>query len=490
MILIRSNGNVTTDVVERIAWRRERVALDGGLLTFLRQRRSEMEAALVSGARVYGVNTGTGYLASTDIDEANLLHHQRNLLLGRAAGSPPWLPAEESRAVLVARLTGFLSGHAGVSPELCVFLADRLNDDFVPAIPRRSIGSSGEVLPLAHAFQTLIGEGRVLRPDGSSMPANEALAQRGVQPYEPQAKEGIALLAGAPAATALAISGCRAAQQTWERAIVISAASIDALQAPLDPYDPVLERLTEDVLTADVLKRLASFLQQSSRGTTPNVQAPVSFRVIPQVLVHLARTVARLRDDAQRSLATVGDSPVFLDGRFLSNGFFHAIELAAGLDALGLALIRVAELSGQRTHRLLDGRFSGLPDQLAGGPEPSCGLVVVQKRVLGCLNELRRLGVPASIGIGDTSLGQEDAMTFSFEAADKLRRIGTIVTEIFGCELLVIRQAWALRGSSPPPELRPVAERLAKLVDPVVQDRPLGPDLDRIIGWLENSNRW
>lgn len=490
MIMIGSIGDVTTDVVERVAWRRERIRLDGRLLASLRDRRSEMLAALVSGARVYGVNTGTGYLASADIDEANLLHHQRNLLLGRAAGSPPWLPVEESRAVLVARLASFLSGHAGVSPELCVFLADRLNDDFAPAIPRRSIGSSGEVLPLAHAFQTLIGEGRVLRPDGSSMPASEALAQRGVQPYEPQAKEGIALLAGAPAATALAISGCLAAQQIWERAILISAASIDALQAPLDPYDPALGQLTEDVLAADVLKRLSNLLQQSSRDSTRNLQAPVSYRVIPQVLVHLTRTAARIEGDAQRALASVGDSPVFLDGRFLSNGSFHAIELAAGLDALGLALIQVAELSGQRTHRLLDGRFSGLPDQLAGATEPSCGLVVVQKRVLGCVNELRRLGAPASIGIGDTSLGQEDAMTFSFEAAEKLRRIRTIVSEIFGCELLVIRQAWALRGSSPPPELRPLAAQLAELVEPVVQDRPFGPDLDRIIAWLENSNGW
>lgn len=490
MITIRAMQDLTTGVVERVAWQSERIELDGELLALVGSRRAEMLAALVSGARVYGVNTGTGYLAGTDVNEADLLHHQRNLLLGRAVGSPPWLSIEEARAVLVARLTGFLSGHAGVTPELCLFLTHRLNDDFVPAIPRHSVGSSGEVLPLAHAFQTFIGEGHVLAPDGSTIMAKQALEQRSVAPYEPQAKEGIALLAGAPAAIALALAGRRAGQKLWETAVLVAAAAIDALQAPLDPYHPALGELTDDPFTADVLGRLSVFLQSSSRATTLSIQAPVSYRVVPQVLAHLARALSRLEEDAARALASVGDSPVFTDRRFLSNGSFHAIELAAGLDSLGLALVRVAELSGQRTHRLLDNRFSGLPDQLAGAPGHSCGLVVVQKRVLGCLNELRRLGAPASIGIGDTSLGQEDAMTFSFEAAAGLRRIATLVWEVFACELLVVRQAWALRGLTPPSGLQPLAERLAEIVEPVVQDRPLGPDVDRIISFLADPNGW
>src|SRR5205823_5415684 len=116
-----------------------------------------------------------------------------------------------------------------------------------------------------------------------------------------------------------------------------------------------------------------------------------------------------------------------IDGRFVSSGAFHEIELAAGMDALAAALARAGELSAQRLHRLLDSRFSGLPDQLTPLPGPGCGLVVVQKRAVGALNELRRLASPASIGALDTALGQEDAMTFAFEAAEKLRRAEELV---------------------------------------------------------------
>jgi histidine ammonia-lyase len=161
------------------------------------------------------------------------------------------------------------------------------------------------------------------------------------------------------------------------------------------------------------------------------------------------------------------------------------VELAAGFDTLGLALIRAAELSGQRVHRLLDSRFSGLPDQLTPNPGPSCGLIVVQKRVVGTLNELRRLASPASVGSADTSLGQEDAMTFAFEAAEKLRRIEVLVRDVLACELLVARQAWALRGTGTSAGLEEVAERLTETVAPVEEDRPLGPDLDRLVGRLE-----
>ena len=40
-------------------------------------------------------------------------------------------------------------------------------------------------------------------------------------------------------------------------------------------------------------------------------------------------------------------------GRFVPTGRFHEIGLAAGFDELSLALIRAAELSGQRVHHKL-----------------------------------------------------------------------------------------------------------------------------------------
>jgi histidine ammonia-lyase len=115
------------------------------------------------------------------------------------------------------------------------------------------------------------------------------------------------------------------------------------------------------------------------------------------------------------------------------------------------------------------------------------GLVVVHKRAVGALHEARRLAVPASAGQADTSLGQEDAASFAPEAAEQLRRVEQLTREVVACELLAARQAWWLRRTSPAGGLGPLTACLDDLVAPVDRDRPLGPDLDRLVEALERG---
>ncbi|MDQ3661421.1 MAG: aromatic amino acid lyase [Actinomycetota bacterium] len=471
------------DALERIAWHSEELILDEGLLRRVDEARATMLAILATGERVYAVTTGTGFMARQDLTATEQASQQRNLLMGRAVGSAPYLSAPETRALLAARLVNLISGYAGVTAKLCEYIVARLNDGFTPAVPRRTMGTSGEVIALAHAFQTFIGVGLVLEGD-TPTPAAAALAARGAEPYVLQSKEGIALLAGAPGSVAVAFGRCRRAAQLSRELLVTAACVIDALQAPLDPYSAEVGRLGNDPLLLQGLESLESLLEGSERGGR-QIQAPVSLRVIPQVVAHLDRTVARLSEDTERALAAVTDSPAFVNGRFVTNGGFHQIGLAASMDGLALALAQGAELAAQWCHRLLDHRFSGLPDQLTTTAGPQCGPMVVYKRALGAVNELRRLSVPASLGLSDSSLGQEDAMTFAFEAAEKLRRVEELVREVLACTLLVARQAWALRGLPPPRGLARTVALVTAAVEPITVDRPLGAEIERLIEVLE-----
>jgi histidine ammonia-lyase len=493
VITLAGHRDLTREAVEAVAWGGEPLALAPVALERVAHGQAELAGLLAGGARVYGVNTGMGWLASVDLDPAAQEGHQRNLLLGRAVGGPPWLEAAEVRALLMARLGNLLSGHAGVGPELCRFLVDRVNDGFVPAVPRGGAGCAGEVIPLAHAFQTLTGAGLVLRPDGSAQKAEAALAERGALPYRLKAKEGIALLAGSPLAAALALARLRSAERLAGQLLASAAAAIDALAAPLDPYDEAVGRLAGDPLLEGVLADLRGAVGDRQAEAGPagrralGPQAPVSFRVAPQVLAQLRRTLGRLDEDVRRALVAVTDSPAVVGGRVVAGGGFHAVGLAAGMDAAALSLVQAAELAGQRLHRLLDSRFSGLPDQLSPDPGPVTGLVVVHKRAVGALHEARRLAVPASAGQGDTSLGQEDAASFAPEAAEQLRRVEQLTREVVACELLAARQAWWLRRTSPAGGLGPLAACLQELVAPVERDRSLGPDLARLVEVLERD---
>jgi histidine ammonia-lyase len=482
-IVLRSAVDLSLEVLEAIAWEGRRVTLHADLLGHLAAGHAALADVLARGGPVYGVTTGMGYLAGVELSEEDQVSHQANLLLGRAVGGPPYLERGEARAVLVARLASFLGGQAGVTPDLSVFLADRLNDGFVPAIPRTGVGCAGEIIPLAHAFGPFIGIGQVLAEHGGVQDAAEALAERGLEPYRPVIKEGIALLAGAPGAVALAAAARRRVKRLYGQMLIVAACAIDAVRAPLGPYDPAVAELAHDPLMGDVLAALDGLL----RGSDPErqgVQVPISFRVIPQVLAQLARTLGRLEQDLRRGLSAVGDSPALVEGRLVTNGGFHAIGLASDLDALCIALIQAAELAGQQAHRLLDSRFTGLPDQLTSRPGPQAGLVAVQKRIVGTLNELRRLAAPATIGLSDTSMGQEDAMAFTFEAAEKLRRAEALLGDVLACELVICRQAWALRGAPPASGLAEYVRAITEAVPPVDRDRPLGPDIERVAALL------
>lgn len=486
-ITIESASDLTLEVVAAVAYGRRRLTLSAELLSDIDAARRHMLAALGAGATVYGVTTGTGYLSTVSLTEGKQPDHEASMLLGRAVGSAPFLPVAEARALLVARLVNFVSGSSGVSASLCQFLVDRLNDDFTPAVPRRGSGAAGDIIALSHALQTFVGAGRVLGDDGVAEPADLALALRGVAPYAPVEKEGIAMLAGAPGSCALALGRVQAAQTLADQLLTAAACSVAALAGPHDAYDPAVGALAGDPVVAGVNDRMRALLgpPPAERRVT---QTPVSFRVVPQAHAYLERTITRLEEDLRRALAAVSDSPAFVDGRFVSTGAFHEVGLAAAMDALAVALCHVAELAGQRVSRLLDERFTGLPNQLTPTPGLACGLVVVHKRVLGALNELRRLAAPTLIGLADSSLGQEDAMTFTYEGADRLRRVEEIVREVIACELLTARQALWLRGDAPASVgLTDVIGRLEETVPPVEMDRPLGPDIDGLIDLLEHG---
>jgi histidine ammonia-lyase len=429
----------------------EPIELAPALLDRLAVIRSDLLRSLATGRPVYGVNTGMGALSKIRLTEDEQSTHQRNLLLGRAVGGPPWLPDDETRAVLIGRLRTFLTGDAGVSVELIQRLVAFINSGEVPEIPAAGAGSAGEIIPLAHAFGPLAA---------------------GLGP-----KEGIALLAGIPGATGRAALHAARAGRLADRLSEIAAGAIAVIGANRDPYHPITGR-GDDMLAAE-LTRLRDLA-----GPEPDprsLQAPVSFRVAGPVLAHVRRTLEQLEAAVERAFTGVTDSPAYLDGEFVGTAGFHGIDLAAHCDHLTAALAHAAEVSTARLHRLLDPAVTGLPAQLAHEPGPQAGLVVVHKRAVATSHALRRLTLPSATSTAETSNGQEDVQSFSWEAVGGLAEAIRLTREVAACELLAVHQAFALSKRPIPPGLRELLYAVANVVPPIEADRPFGQDLTRLL---------
>lgn len=483
MIVLDRHDALDPAAYRRVVENDERVELPAEALQRVDERRQAMLDALAAGQQLYGVTTGLGYLASQPIAEEDRIALQRSILLGRAVAVGPPLPETVVRGAILLRLTGFLEGGAGVSSALCRFLADRLNDRFVPYVPSGPHGAAGEVSQLAHLFAAFVGEGSAIE-DGHAVPAAEALAARHARPYEPALKEGIALVNGAPFAPALTAPLLWRARDLLEHAILAAALSAAVTGASARPYSARIGALKGDPAQLRVHAQLLELLGPASFDD--RAQAPVSTRVAPQVLGAVAAVLDSADEQLARELVAVTDSPLHLpsssgepDG-FYPSGNFHAQALAFQLDAVAIACTQLGNLSEKRLHRLLDARFSGLPEQLALDPGRHTGLTVLHKSVVALCAENRLLAAPASIAAWDTSAGQEDVEAFTPLGAAKLERLLDNLELILAYELAALAQARRLTDRPAPPRLAAATGALEAALPLVGDDRLLAPDVERV----------
>ncbi|MGI4896669.1 MAG: aromatic amino acid lyase, partial [Janthinobacterium lividum] len=211
-LVLHDAADLDRPVLLALAHGRVDLELGPDLLLGLERSRAALLAGLTSAGPVYGVTTGMGAMAGITLDAHARTRHQAQLVLGRAVGSPPWLSAVETRALLAVRLRTFLHPEAGVSPDLCRRLVQMLDADVLPCVPARGNGAAGEIIPLAHAGAVVLGGDQTLT--GNSLP-----------PFAFGAKEGVAFLEGVPGATALAMVRAEEAGVVLEQSACVLAAA-------------------------------------------------------------------------------------------------------------------------------------------------------------------------------------------------------------------------------------------------------------------------
>src|SRR5690348_13540365 len=202
-----------------------------------------VERIIAGGETVYGVNTGFGMLANTRIPEDRLAELQSNLILSHSAGVGDPLPRHVTRLMILLKLLGLGRGHSGVRPLVIEALQRLLDADAMPMIPSQgSVGASGDLAPLAHLIAALMGYGWV-DVGGEKMPAKDALDRIGLDELQLGPKEGLALINGTQASTALALDALFHGERVFSAAIAAGAMSVDALKGSAKPFDARISEL-------------------------------------------------------------------------------------------------------------------------------------------------------------------------------------------------------------------------------------------------------
>ena len=264
----------TLEELEAVARGAEPPPLDAADRERIAAGRAVIERALETGEAVYGVTTGFGQLESVRIAPSDAAQLQVNLLRSHAVGSGPPLPEEIVRGMLFLLASSLRRGHSGVRPELVELVLALLEKRVTPVIPSKgSVGSSGDLAPLAHLGLVLIGEGEATF-DGDVLPGGEALMRAGLEPVELSAKEGLAIINGTHLMAAAGALAVRDARRLLDAAVVAVALSLEAFMGSTVPFDERLHELRRQPGPAAVAARLRALLAGQPRGGQPRRLRP------------------------------------------------------------------------------------------------------------------------------------------------------------------------------------------------------------------------
>src|SRR3989440_7517014 len=488
-----TGNDLTFEQLYAVALHGEKVSLAPEAIARMQASRAVVDKLVASGETAYGINTGFGRLASVRISPEQVRQLQVNLVRSHASGVGAPLSENETRAMMLLRANALAKGLSGVRPRVVETLCQMLNARVHPVIPSQgSVGASGDLAPLAHLAQVMIGEGQAIF-HGETLSGREAMKGAGIAPLELEAKEGLSLLNGTQAMLALLSLALREADILVDTADVAAALSLDALRGSPGALDARIMHARAYPGAATTARNLAhlndgSQIRESHRAAEkdPRVQDAYSLRCTPQVHGAVRDSLAQAREMAAVELNSATDNPlVFVreakTGDIISGGNFHGQPLAMAADQVAIAIATLGGIVERRIEQMTNPLTSMLPAFLTPEPGLNSGFMIAQVTAAALTSENKALATPHSVDSISTSGNQEDYVSMGMSGARRLQRMLQNLRRTIAIELLCACQGIDLLAPLKTGTLARRAHETVRAKSRMLSvDRPLGPDIEAV----------
>ncbi|MCL2757589.1 MAG: histidine ammonia-lyase [Coriobacteriia bacterium] len=494
-MIIIGDSPLTIDEVIRVARKHERVALTQDGIERMTASRAWVDKIVESETPVYGISTGFGEFTKINIPPDERERLQRNLVLSHCTGVGERLPEDVVRAIMLLRVKSLSLGYSGIRPQTVQALITLLNRDIYPVIPcKGSVGASGDLAPLAHMTAVLLGEGFVVHK-GQEVPCAPVLNALHINPISLASKEGLALINGTQAMTAIAALACYDAQRIFKIADIAAALSLEALRGTRTAFDPRIAEIRPHKGQMDTCENVLRLTENSeiisSHIDCDKVQDAYSIRCVSQVHGASKDALRRTLEAVNVEMNAVTDNPIVLPdtGEIISGGNFHGQPIALVMDYLKVAISELGNISERRINRLLDRHLSDLPAFLTTYPGVNSGLMILQYTAASLVSENKVLCHPASCDSIPTSAEQEDHVSMGTIAARQVREILDNVTFVLSTELLAAAQGIDyLAPMAAGVGTAAVHKFIRSVVPHLEEDRILSPDILTIYENIVNGS--
>ncbi len=470
-----------------------KVSLAPEALEAMKKSRALAEKIAAEKRVAYGITTGFGDFQNVAVPEEMSNQLSTNLILSHCTAHGDPYSEEVVRGMLLLRANALCGGVSGVRPIIVEMFIDMLNKNVVPVVPQKgSLGSSGDLAPLAHMCLPLLGKGRAVY-EGVEMSGAEAMAKAGIETLETLVcKEGLGLTNGTCAMTSVGTLALYDTIRCAKMADVISSLSMEALTGLRNAFDPRVHQVRGQKGQMQVAKNILLLTAGSEiidNCQKDRVQDAYSLRCIPQVHGAIRDAIEYVQSKVEIELNAVTDNPLmFLDDEaVISGGNFHGEPMALAFDFLGIACSEIADISERRTERMVNAALSnGLTPFLTTQAGVNSGFMIVQYSAASMVSENKVLAHPASVDSIPSSANQEDMVSMGTTAA---RKAGWIVQNTFSvladelltaCQAIDIRRRLNTHGQGISPVHQKVYELVREQVDFYEIDREIRPDLEAV----------
>ena len=370
--------------------------------------------------------------------------------MSHAAGAGDPLPPEIVRAMMILRVNALAKGFSGIRVETVEFITKFFNAGLVPLIPSQgSVGSSGDLVQLAHLVLAFLGEGKIIESGKLKVESAKILLKKyHLHPLRLTAKEGLALINGTQMMTAFASLIIHEAMQLAKLADIACAMSVEGLRGTDTAFDERIHTLRPykgQLTSAKNLRRLiaGSEIRESHRFNDDRVQDAYSLRCAPQVHGASRDALEYVEKTVNIEINSANDNPLIFprEKQHLEGGNFHGQPIALAMDFAAIALSELANISERRIERMVNGSLSGLPRFLTKNGGLNSGLMIAQYTAASLVSENKVLSHPASVDSIPTSANQEDHNSMGSIAAQKCWRVLKNAQTVIAIELLTSAQA-------------------------------------------------
>jgi histidine ammonia-lyase len=435
-VILLDGASLTRQQVGAIATGQAMIGLAPDQLKRVQRTADFLAAQVQRGEPIYGVNTGFGSNAdkllgahrardelpggNPEARDGTLMEElQHNLVITHAVCVGKPLAADVVRAMLAIRVNTLMRGHSGIRVSTLQALAELLNHDVIPVIPEKgSVGASGDLAPLSHLANVLLGQGEAFH-QGVRMSGADALKRAGLQPVRLSFKEGLALNNGTTQMLATAVLALDRLESLLATADLAAAMTLDAFAGrtsafkaevhALRPHPGQVEtaanlrRLLHDSNLADIpyhlVPRFRTWLADSwsdpvdqahrfdigwdyvppsqrhgkqafyarflpfKGGKKHQPQDSYSLRCIPQVHGAVRDALMQAQRVIDIELNAVTDNPLIfpdaenakvIEDQVISAGHFHGMPLALAMSYVKAAIPVLASISERRLNKLVD----------------------------------------------------------------------------------------------------------------------------------------